>query len=46
MESLSCPFLLLLRRTIEEGVTDVMVEAAEPDLEILEGVEVSLEGDG
>jgi hypothetical protein len=46
MESLSCPFFLSLRQTLEVGVANVMVEAVEPDLEILEGVEVPLEGEG
>jgi hypothetical protein len=46
MESLSYPFFLSLCRMLEVGVTDVMVKAAKPDLEILEGVDTSLEGDG
>jgi hypothetical protein len=46
MDSLSCPFFLSLRQTLDVGVTDVIVEAAEPDLESLDGVEVSLVGEG
>jgi hypothetical protein len=31
---------------LDVGVTEVIVEAAEPDLENLEGVEVSFVGEG
>jgi hypothetical protein len=43
--SLSWPFFRSLRRMQDVGVTEVIVEAAEPDLENLEGVEVSFVGD-
>jgi hypothetical protein len=46
MDSLSCPFFLSLQRTLDVGVTDVVVEATEPVLENLDGVETSLVGEG